>query len=314
MNIWQKIIIIFVIILLIIIGIFWLVPYRELKKGQLAAIGYSNTLPSVATIYLFNPLSRTWRQLPTDNLFPHYIAWSPDGKEIAFTYSNKSSTDTPPTGIAILSLENMQTRSIYFSSTNEKLNVVTWQPDGQSIVFDVYESNTIKAIKKIDINTNKIETTFFPKIEQPNNFSINHIEITKNNDYIIGSADGIFISPANISKLFLVSSPGEIEGYFLTPDRMGITIPCEKSALCTYSIENDEMTKMYDGTLPGFGVLTSGNWSYDMNDAVYLLQGALGEPTYIALVDIQSRQSYIIYKFKKNYGPILWQIIWSSAK
>ena len=107
MKLWHKIIIVLVIIALIIAGALWWIPFHELSKGQLAIIGYSNSGPS---LYLLNPLFRSWRRLPTDNLFPWRMAWSPNGEKIAFTYSTSNDNEADVVGIAILDLENMETQ------------------------------------------------------------------------------------------------------------------------------------------------------------------------------------------------------------
>ncbi len=156
MKPWHKIVIALIIaqaiILLIVGGTLWWIPYHELSRGQLAIVDYSSN-SSTSGIYLFNPLFRSWRRLPTANLYPYNIAWSPDGKKLAFTYSLSSADDAHLMGIAILTLQNMQTQQVYSSPSNESLNGLTWSPDGHSLVFDVYENNTLTAFQELDIFT-----------------------------------------------------------------------------------------------------------------------------------------------------------------
>src|ERR1700690_1100840 len=307
MKSWHKIVIALVVIPLIAEGAFWWSPFHELSKGQLAIIGFSDSNPDIPGIYLFNPLFRFWRHLSTDNLYPHYIAWSPDGKKIAFTYSvsstNSSIYDIPATGIAILTLENEQTQQVYIPPSKESLNVVTWSPDGKSLVFDVYENNTLMAFRRLDITTGKLQSIPFPTSIQPQYFGINHLEVAQNNDYVIGGY-GIFIAPANLINLRPITPLGDLSGFFLTPDRKEITFSCTQSALCNYSIDTNEITKTYLGTLPTNRDVRDGNWSYDEEDVVYRSQGGGEEaPHYIMLVNIQNQQNYIIYKLNSWFGP-----------
>ena len=111
MKLRLKIVIGLVIVLLIVGGVWgWIsfheIPLRELSKGQPAIIGGSD---SGNSIYLFNPRFRSWRRLPTNNLFPGRMAWSPDGKKIAFTFSTSDASNATTAGIAMLNLENMET-------------------------------------------------------------------------------------------------------------------------------------------------------------------------------------------------------------
>ena len=308
MKLWHKIVIALAIILLSIGGTLWWIPYHELGKGQLAILGYSYSNPIIPSIYLFNPLFRSWHHVPTDNLYPHYISWSPDGKKIAFTYSTSSADDGTITGIAILKLDNMQTQQVYIPPSNENLNVVTWSPDGQSLFFDVYENNALIAFQKLVISSGRLQSFPFHK-----NIGINHLEVAQNNDYVIGGSDGVYIASPDLESLRQVTP--YMDGFFLTPDRKQIITPCAQSTICTYSIDTNQLTKTFPGTLPNHGTLSTGNWSYDEKDMVYLWQGAgENDPNYIMLVDIQNNQKFLIYKVQRWFGPDVVQLAWYTAK
>ena len=317
MKLWHKIIIVLVIIALIIAGALWWIPFHELSKGQLAIIGYSNSGPS---LYLLNPLFRSWRRLPTDNLYPSYIAWSPDGQKIAFTYSTTNDNEDVGIGIAIIDLENMKTTKVYAAPSNEIVNVVTWTPDGQSLVFDVYENNVLTAFRKLDILTGKLQSILFAENIQPQYFDIRHLEIAQNNDYVIGGWDGSYTAPPDLKNLHLVTEVGDIDGFFLTPDRKNITTPCEQATLCNYNIDTNKRTEIYQGELypSSYGFFIAGNWSYDEKDVVYLSGGGgEGDPVYIMLLDTQTNQNHVIYKFPYYYNNdrlYTMQLAWYSGK
>jgi hypothetical protein len=316
MKLWHKTIIALVIIALIIAGALWWIPFHELSKGQLAIIGYSNSGPS---LYLLNPLFRSWSRLQTDNLFPWRMAWSPNGEKIAFTYSTSNDNEADVVGVAILDLEKMETQEVYIAPSNEGLNVVTWTLDGHSLVFDVYENNVLTAFRNLDIVTGKLQSIPFPQSIQPQYFSVNHLEVAQNNDYVIGGLDGIYIAPPNLGNLNPVTEIGDIDGFFLTSDRKEITTPCAQSTLCNYSIDTNKLTKTYRGVLPDYGTFFAGNWSYDEKDVVYLSGGGgEGDPQYIVLVDTQNQQNYTIYKFQDEIiglGPTgVSQLAWYSEK
>ncbi len=313
MKQWAKILITLFAIVLIVAGTLWWIPFHELSKGQLAIIGETN---SSRSIYLLNPVFRSWRRLSTGNLYPHHIAWSPDGKKIAFTYSisnpNISLYDLPVTGIAILNLENGQTQQVYIPPSKETLDAVTWSLDGQSLVFDVWENTALTAIRKLNIQTGNIQSTAFLKSLQPPYFGIDHLEVTQNNAYVMGGS-GIYIASPSLKDLRPIRASGFLGGFFLTPDEKEITIACSQSDLCSYSIDTAEPTKTYPGVLTNYGNLSGGNWSYDERDVVYLLQGGGEEqPQYIMLVDIQNNRNYIVYK--QQNGFVIWQLAWYSAK
>ncbi|HUI87289.1 MAG TPA: hypothetical protein VLX61_01065 [Anaerolineales bacterium] len=308
----HRIVLAFVIIILIVGGALWWIPFHDLSKGQLAIIGETN---GGRSIYLLNPVFRSWHRLPTSNLNPYHIAWSPDGKKIAFTYSinnpNISLYDLPVTGIAIMNLENGQTQQLYRPPSNETLDAVTWSPDGQSLVFDVWENAALTAIRKLNIQTGNIQSTAFPKSLQPPYFGVDHLEAAQNNDYVIGGS-GIYIAPSDLKDLRPLREPGYLGSFFLTPDEKEITIACSQSDFCSYSIDTGELTKTYPGALTDYGYLGGGNWSYDEKDVVYLLNGGGEEdPQYIMLADIEMKAKYVIYK--QQMGFVVWQLAWCSA-
>ena len=304
MKQWLKILITLVAIGLIVAGILWWIPFKELSKGQLAIIGVSNSGPSV---YLLDPDFRSWHRLPTNNLYPRHIAWSPDGQNIAFTYS--ASNDNDPNnvlGVAILSLNTMQTKKVYIANSNETLNVVTWSLDGQSLIFDIYKNNVLTAFQWLDIVTGKLRSIPFPKNIQPQYFGINHLEVAQNNDYIIGGSDGIFIASPNLENLQLVTEVGDLDGFFLTPDGKEITTPCNQSPWCNYDIKTNQLTNFYPGDLSDYGIFRAGNWSHDEEDIVYLSGGGgEGDPQYIRLLDTRINRTYTIYKFPHyTFNPL----------
>ncbi len=331
MKSWHKIVIALVIIMLIVGGTFWWIHYHELSmeqynlgmeqhelsKGQLAIIGDTN---SGHSIYLFDPLLQSWHRLSTDNLYPYHMAWSPDGKQIAFTYSTSNADQAAVTGVAILNLRSAQTQQVYSPPSDESLNTLTWSPDGQSLIFDVYRNNDVIAsdliaLGQLNLQTGKLQTFPFQKAVQPQYFDINHIEVAQNTDFVMGGSQGVFIAPTNLETLRQVSP--YMTGFILTPDRKEITTTCpqSESALCTYSTDTTELTRTYSGPLPNpnNGYLNGGNWSYDEKDVVYLLQGGgEEEPQYIMLVDMQNNRNYVVYKQQKGF--VIWQLVWYSAK
>jgi len=298
MKLWHKILIVSFTIALIIAGTLWWIPFHKLSKGQMAIIGNSGSGPG---IYLLNPLFRVWNRLPTDNLYPYYIAWSPDGKNVAFTYSDSDTENNPNAviGIAILNLESMTIEKEYVAPSDESLDVVTWSPDGQSLIFDVYENNVLSAFQKLDFYTGKLQSIPFPQNIQRQNIGVNHIEVAQNNDYVIGGSDGVFIAPPDLESLRQVMP--YMDGFFLTPDRKEITTPCAPTTLCNYSIDTAELTRTYHGALPDHGAFLAGNWSYDEKDVVYQLGSGEGDPEYIMLLDLQNKQNYTICKFPHYY-------------
>jgi WD40 repeat protein len=306
-----KILVAFAIIVLIIMGALWLIPFHELSKGQLAIIGYT---VSGRSIYLFDPFLRSWRRLPTDNLYPWHIAWSPDGMKIAFTYSTSNGDDpTTVTGVAILNLENMTTEKLYVAPPNENTYVATWSLDGQSLIFDINENRLLTAFQKLNVRTGKLELIPFDKNLQPQYFSINQLEVAQNNDYVIGSSDGSYIASPDLKNLRLITEFGDINGFFLTPDRKEITILCKQAPFCNYNMDTNTLTEIYNVEYSECCVFSNGNWSYDEKDVVYLMQGGFGEPQYIILN--QGKQEFVIYKHHGQEGSLsILQLAWHSVK
>ncbi|HUI87279.1 MAG TPA: hypothetical protein VLX61_01015 [Anaerolineales bacterium] len=304
MKRWHKILISLVVVALIITGIPWWIPFHELNEGQLAIIGESN---SGRGIFLLNPLFRTWRPLPTNNLYPWYIAWSPDGQKIAFTYSTVNDDDPESAvGLAILDLENMETEKVYVKPSNERLNLVTWSPDGQILIFDVYEGNALTptAFRRLDLITGKLQSIPYPKSIQPPYVPFNQIDIDQNNDYVIGGWDGTYIAPPDLQNLRLVGEFGN--DFFLTPDGKDIIISCYQSVYCYYNVDTNKVTEIFPGGYAShdFGVVRvsgAGNWPSDERDLVYLARGGEGDPSYIRLLDTQFNLDYPIYKFPHHY-------------
>ena len=320
MKRWLKILIALLGIVLVVAGILWWIRFYELGKGQLAVIGLSVSDPDLGYgIYLFDPIHRSWRELPTDDLFPWYLAWSPDGKKIAFTYSMDSTRDfNPLVGIAILNLENMETKKVYISPSDEFLNVVTWSLDGQSLIFDVYKkgakNSALIAFQSLDTEAGKLHSIPFPQNIQPQYFGINHLEVAQNNDYVIGGSNGLYIAPPNLEKLDQITK--SIDGFSLTPDRTEITTLCAPSSLCNYSVDTKNITKKYYSNFSDYGVIAAGNWSYNQKAMIYLAESGEGDPQYIMLLDTLSHMNFPIYKHQSvDIGPIyVWRLAWYSVK
>lgn len=296
MKRWLKILVGLVVIGLIVAGVFWWIPYHELSKGQVAIIGDSR---SGRGIYVLNPFLRIWHRLPTGNLFPWYMAWSPDGRKIAFTFSAVNDNNAHSVvGVAVLNLENMETEKVYVSpSSSVWLNVVTWTPDGQDLVFDVYEDTKtlLPTFHKLDLDTGVLERIPFPEDLKPQYFFIRHLEIAQNNDFVIYGDTGTYIASPNLKDIRQISQFES--GFFLTPNRTEITIPCNQVPFCNYNINTNILTEAYTGNLRGCCVLRDGNWSYDEKDVVYLVTGGEGDPQYIVLLDLINKQNYMILKF-----------------
>ena len=319
MKLWHKIIIALAIIALIIAGVLWWIPFHELSKGKLAIIGDTN---SGRSIYLLDPLHRSWRRLPTDNLYPWYITWSPDGQKIAFTYSTSNDNDPDNVlGIAILNTENMRTQKVYIARSNEGLNVVTWTPDGQSLVFDVYENNNLTAFQKLDTQTGKLQLIPFPQNIQPQYFEIRHLEIAQNNDYVMGGWDGTYTAPPDLKNLHLVTAVGEIADFSITPDRKDIITYCgDQSFYCYYDVDTNKATKIYpEGydyhDLGIFRISATGSWPSDEKDVIDLGLGeGEGDTSPMWLTDTQLNLEYQIDKFPHHYIMInLWGGSWFDS-
>ena len=318
-------IIAFLLIVLLICGLFaaywfWWIPYRELSKGKLAILGSSGSDPG---IYLMDPLLHTWRHLPTDNLSPSHIAWSPDGKNIAFTYYYAGRVGDAERGIAILNLADMKTSRVYVApSYNDFVNLVAWTPDGHALIFDINEPrflSSLTIIKKLDLqsgemrsitlSSNNTQTDILPFLGD-----LENLAIAQNGDYVIADPEsGIYIASPNLEDIQHIS---DSTNFFLTPDGKEITIFCNQILLCNYDTATEVVSQTSFEILP-LPDLRDGNWSYDEKDLVYLSgYGRDDNPQYIMLLDTRTNRNYTIYvSHPGNLGSFfIGQLAWYSAK
>lgn len=299
---------------MIILSVFIWKPFSIINKGKLAVIGDSSLGTS---IYLLNPFFRLWHRVTPQDLQPFHMAWSPDGKSIAFTYSTGKQDDAQQ-GIAILKLENMETERVYIAPSDEYLNLVVWTPDGHALIFDVNEQGHLTSFQKLDLQNNELQSIPIPSsnLTQIEKWSyLQDMIITKDDNYVIAdSHDSIYITSPDFEIIRHIADGTD---FFLTPDGRNITIFCYQNTFCNYNLNTNEVAQISFGT-PPYPELKNGGWSYDGKDMIYLSgYGGEGDSQYIILLDTSNKKYYTVNEIP--WGLFMdriniWQMAWYSAK
>jgi Tol biopolymer transport system component len=112
------------------------------NTGRLAM---ESDLEEELRIFVYDTNNLTFSPLPTITTGGSYPAWSPDGKQLAFTTNREGNNE-----IYVLNLEN----GVHFNLTNHPANDTdpSWSPDGQKIVFTSDRDNNLE-VYVIELST-----------------------------------------------------------------------------------------------------------------------------------------------------------------
>lgn len=295
-------------IVLVSISLFWR-PYLEIYNGRLAVIGMDQS--GNTRIYFLYPYINRFEPQTPSNMTPFFMAWSPNGKALAFVYSILSPEREG--GIALLNAENGQIDKLYvFPQDETYYNVLAWAPDGQSILFDVYKDGHLIAFQKLDLKTKVTISIDIPE-EIQTWTRINSFSFSKQEKFTVESNGYIYIISQDMAKADLLTKGADL---FLTPNGNTLNFFChrEQWSLCRFDLDDGQfLENPIKGNFLG-GIGTNANWSWDERYLVYLKVAGESDPHYILMFDAKSEKTYQIYNGLWSDRIIINQIAWYSKK
>jgi Tol biopolymer transport system component len=310
MKRWRlAVILVLTIVLVLSTSSFWK-PYLEIYNGKLAVIGMSQS--GDTGIYFLYPYINYLKPQTPSNMTPFFMAWSPNGKTIAFIYSILSPEREG--GIALLNAENGQIDKVYIFPHDEKTyyNLLAWTPDGQSIWFDTYKDGHLLGFQKLDVRT--LTKT---SVEVPEKMlgwtRISSFALSVQGKLVAETNGYVYVVSKDMKKIDLLSTGTDL---FLTPDGNELTFFChrEQWSLCNIDLGDNQPTgSPIRGEFVG-GIGTNANWSWDKQYLVYLKVAGESDPHSILMLNTKNGKTYNLYKGLWSDRIIINQIAWHSKK
>jgi hypothetical protein len=238
------------------------------------------------------------------------MAWSPRGKTIAFVFSTSGAKKEG--GIALLDVQKKQLEKIYiFPNDQSYYNLLAWESDAQTILFDVYKGGYLIGFQKMDTKTKS--TTFLQVPQKMQSWThINSFYVIALEQIVVENDGYIYLVSKDMQKVELISKGTNLS---LMPDGEKVSFYCRKQqlGLCDFEIKSRIENKISDGSFMS-GVGANTNWSRDARYFVYLKVAGESDPHYILMFDTVNKKTYQVYKGAWHDDIIINQISWFSGK
>ena len=266
--------------------------------------------PKNIGLFTYNDWLYNLTRITPENMLAFSPVWSPNGKVIAFVYSDLEESDFR---IAIMDVDSKKTGVILNRGIGNLLiqegTSLAWSPDGNSLMFDLVGSDNCHYLFVYNVEKRKYQQasinfcqgkTIYPIINKldiswsPGDAPL--IGVSYQGDW--GSRGDIYLADQALTKVRLITN-GSYPIWRI--GEQDFSYVCWKSpssipAICLYSPDRGPLSTIVESY--GYDKYT---WSPDRRYILFVDVGhEIGNPSFLSAVDVNAKEKYNLLRLKKS--------------
>jgi Tol biopolymer transport system component len=290
-------------------------------QGQIVVQGILN--PTDAGIFQYERIFHVLKRLTPKDILSFNPAWSPDGKKLAFIYSDM---DRNAFHIAILDMKTNRIETILDKGIDDLLleqdSAIAWSSDGSDILFDVNSADGCHHLYLEKVSEKILEPLPISFCDSAAGKKVYRLDISWSpmGTPLIGvSYQSFYDKPDDIYRL----NQGLTKAVWITHGSYPIWRPttedfsylCWKNesdawpSICQYSISRDSSEVLVEKY--GFDPFA---WSPDGNIVLFAKTTGESDPVYLSMVNVKTKKTYGLRNLFSSFDQYLIPNKWSQGK